>query len=106
MRTKLPRRPPCSPLALQHPGPWVPTGDLPGRFRGGGNIYERYNGCRSTCRRVSIGASMWWLRSATSGLKQGGAGDASMVKAIEIAVEALSSLPAADQERMGRQLLT
>jgi hypothetical protein len=29
-----------------------------------------------------------------------------MVKAIELAVEALSSLPAADQERMGRQLLT
>jgi hypothetical protein len=29
-----------------------------------------------------------------------------MVKAIELAVEALASLPAADQERMGRQLLT
>jgi hypothetical protein len=28
-----------------------------------------------------------------------------MVKALELAIEALSSLPAADQERMGRQLL-
>ena len=29
-----------------------------------------------------------------------------MVRAIELAVEALGSLPAADQERMGRQLLS
>jgi hypothetical protein len=29
-----------------------------------------------------------------------------MVRALELAVEALKSLPAADQERMGRQLLT
>jgi hypothetical protein len=28
-----------------------------------------------------------------------------MVKALELAIEALSSLPEADQERMGRQLL-
>ena len=29
-----------------------------------------------------------------------------MVRALELAVEALGSLPAADQERMGRQLLS
>jgi hypothetical protein len=29
-----------------------------------------------------------------------------MVRALELAIQALGSLPAADQERMGRQLLT
>jgi hypothetical protein len=29
-----------------------------------------------------------------------------MVRALELAIEALGSLPAADQERMGRQLLS
>jgi len=29
-----------------------------------------------------------------------------MVRALELAIEALGNLPAADQERMGRQLLT
>jgi len=29
-----------------------------------------------------------------------------MVRALELAIEALASLPAADQERMGRQLLS